>query len=922
MKEEANILTRYLNPRRFKNSDDNYREIYHLIRIDHDFLENEQDPNSENVTKEIKNSLPATYGDNGLNAYKRINTNLPLVVTHNSTSVKCFFKREENDSTTYLSLENALLDNTNESHYLPYTNLTFIPINLGASYYYHIKQEQLYILISVFPEAIIIGQKFLDYNPKHLGGLTDGDYTLNYKDSFGFTNSFMDKIISTPFYWGHDDKYRTVNVTLNNQIGKVHWFPKIRKESGKVVLYYEYDNARNDFNVPMAENGFLEAAIRLEFNYTRGFLAFMVLTYFINNISPLDVLEEDVGFRRSDFFKKYIEIVAESLQNSVFTTIYDTISTLYYVPDEFFVQKQALFSNNSYSEFLGEDFLWSAIKRVLRIPLSNFGPNVEDITMGLFETLLFIQDYKGYKNHKDKNDYILNELLTRKYNHESYLIAFYNRMHTYNFVNYNYFIYKIWRNSSYVNPEHPIFKNTSYFTKLTDLKEEEKKKAPIMLTYKSNKLLGFYTSNIDAEFNDDENIAFTPDESSWDEIYDFFFNDNGNFIKSWVEGNWKITYHPLHPIYLPNPTEESAIRVQKISPALLIKASEDKAFWSNVGTAVSYTFDVLTTLSGFTNLAKFRHLGRIADAAGYIKNGVRLKNTFYVYKAAKGTLATIEISSGTINILLRITGLEDTPFGQALTNFLFWMEMLTLSVDLYDAIEEGLRGSAKVLTEVNNSEILSKKLDEFIEAKLIDESDKARIVDEIKEIAESASDYSTILATKVDISRDIAPKTIKGFEQSKKLEKFEHGLAFNLKTKYKAEHTSNLPNEIKWPDSIIKNIEGCIVTHNHPKGGGLSIEDLFFFISNRLVEIRAVGPDGSVFSLRNGKIYDSVNDVRALDYANNGDVLDQKVFTLWMQYKAYLKTSVGDTTRIEKRIFNQLFDLIKDRVTYTHYINK
>jgi hypothetical protein len=731
---EVNILTSYLNPKKYTNQN-KFKEQYYLIRIDSDFLNNEQNPNSENVTKEVKSSLPTTFGGDGTDAYKLINTDLPLVVTQDGDEVNCYFKREEDGIITYLSLEDALLPNTNESHYLPYNELTFIDVELGASYYYHVTQEQLYILINVLPEIILLGQKFLNYNPKYLGGLKDGAYELDYKNAKGYTNSVSDQILGILEQGGSAHKLRVVNVSLYPQAGKVYWYPKIIYTNGKITLHYEYHKILNDhFDIPIGEDGKFQPAIKLEFDYVEGFLAFMVLTYFLNGVSPLDVWEGS-GFRKKDFFKQYVEIIVKYLKLNE-DHIYGVLTILYYVPQDFFVRKQTLFSNNSYAEFLGEEFIWSAIQSVLKVPVSNFTVNVEDITVKLLRILIFIQGHKGYKNPKDKNDYILNELLRRRFQNQSYLIAFYDRMDTSNFVSYNYLIYKIWRNSSYVSPKHPVFENTSYVTKFTDVEEKDKKSAPLMLPYKSNKVVGFYTSNIDTEFTDTENIIFTPDSSILDDAFEFFYGEErSRGVTAWIEGNWKITYHPLHPIYLPNPTEKSAIKVQRVSPALLIKASEDKAFWSNVGTTVSYTFDALTTLSGIGNLAKFRHLARIADAAGYLKNGIKLKNSFYVYKAATGTLATVEISSGTINILLRITGLEDTPFGKALTNFLFWMEMLTLSVDLYDAIEDGLRASAKILTEPKQSSILSNKLDEFIKARFIDEADKARILDEVEEIA-------------------------------------------------------------------------------------------------------------------------------------------------------------------------------------------
>jgi len=532
-------------------------------------------------------------------------------------------------------------------------------------------------------------------------------------------------------------KKRIVNVNLYPQAGKVYWYPRVIMEHGKITLYYEYHKILNDhFEIPFTD-GRLQPAIKLVFNYIEGFLAFMQLTYFTNGVSLLD-LWEGSGFRKKDFFADYVEIILEYLKLNE-DHIYGILTILYYVPTDFFIKEQKLFKKKGTdTTILGEEFIWSCIDNVLKIPISNYTINVEDITLKLFEILRLIQAHKGYKD-EEKNDHILNELLRRRFKGQSYLLAFYDRMNTSNFERYNYLIYKIWRNSSYINPEKSIYKETTYLTKLTDIEKKDKQKPPRMLAYETDKVIGFYTSDINTEFDEKENIVFTPDASWLDDGFRLIYGkEKARGITALIEGNWEITYHPLYPIFLPNPSDKSAIQVQKISPALLIKASEDKAFWSNVGTTVSYTFDILTTLSGVGNLAKFRHLARIADAAGYIKNGIRLKNTFYVYKAAKGTLAAVEISSGTINILLRITGLDETAFGQALTNFLFWMEMLTLSVDLTDAISGGLKTNAKILSTVE-SDKLNKILDDLVAAKQIDEADKARVLQELNNIS---ADYA------------------------------------------------------------------------------------------------------------------------------------------------------------------------------------
>ncbi|WP_046754933.1 toxin glutamine deamidase domain-containing protein [Kordia jejudonensis] len=731
-----NLLTTYLNPKKY-DAYSRHKDTHYLIRIDSDFLDEEQFSFSKNVTKIIRKGSPVAEDLGG--GFLPINIQYPLVVTRNGDEVDYYFKRIRNGETTYISLEHVLIPNTSsdESYFLPYDNLTFIPIELQHLHYYHVEQQKIYSVEIALPEIKIFGHKTLDYNPKDLGGLTNGEYQLDYKNASGYRNTPIEVMLGELLLEQSKEEYkkRIINLSLYKEAGEIYWYPKIIKEQGKITLYYEYHKLLNDhFEIPIT-NGRFQPAIKLTFNHLEGFLAFMELTYFRNGVSPLDIWE-GTNFRKRDCFKKYVEIVTEELEirtNNIKSkfSIVGILVIIYYIPLDFFIKEQNLFRDKKNRNILlGERFIWFAIDSVIKFPITNITVNVEDITIKLFEILQLIQQHKNIENN-EKNDYLLDKLLSKTYEGRSYLITFYHKMNTNNFVRYNYFIYKIWRKSSYFKRDHEVYKNTSYYTKIT--KKEEKKEPWKMLPYKSNKIIGFHTSNTDVVFDENDNIVFTPDIHWSDELYGAFFPESADDVTALIEGNWQLTYHPLYPVSLPNPTDKDAIKLQKISPALLIKASEDKAFWNNVGTTVSYTFDILTSLSGFGNLAKFRHLARIADAADIIKNGIRLKNTFYVYKAAKGVAAAIEISSGTINILLKITGLEDTEFGRALTNFLFWLEMLTLSVDLTDAISGGLKINAKIISK--ESDLLAKKLDEFVAAKQIDEADKARILDEISEIA-------------------------------------------------------------------------------------------------------------------------------------------------------------------------------------------
>ena len=252
--------------------------------------------------------------------------------------------------------------------------------------------------------------------------------------------------------------------------------------------------------------------------------------------------------------------------------------------------------------------------------------------------------------------------------------------------------------------------------------------------------------------------------------------------------------------------------------------------------------------------------------------------------------------------------------------------MLSLGGELTIAIRNGLKRSAVRLVEKEEDLVrLEKQLDEALveengTRRKLNESEKASIKREIGKLVREGSDYSSKLAIRVNKALDKSPEDIKKYEDLFKTKEFEWGGAYNKRTKYKDYHTSNLPDQIIWPNRIIENLEGCIVTHNHPNGSGLSIADLKFFLSNKLTEIRAVRPDGSVFSLKNGKIL-SVDSVNFINYEDDLDLILKRIKMIEKDYTMMYKFSIDNTEKIDAKMFNEIFDLIKDKVTYTHYVH-
>ena len=91
----------------------------------------------------------------------------------------------------------------------------------------------------------------------------------------------------------------------------------------------------------------------------------------------------------------------------------------------------------------------------------------------------------------------------------------------------------------------------------------------------------------------------------------------------------------------------------------------------------------------------------------------------------------------------------------------------------------------------------------------------------------------------------------------------------------------------------------AIVTHNHPRGFDLSITDILMLLRNNLAEVRAVTPNGDIFSMKftgrmrdKEKIIKKIEEIQA-DFTKKGGSLEDE--------------------------FEQVYKVIKNDVEYIHY---
>ena len=144
---------------------------------------------------------------------------------------------------------------------------------------------------------------------------------------------------------------------------------------------------------------------------------------------------------------------------------------------------------------------------------------------------------------------------------------------------------------------------------------------------------------------------------------------------------------------------------------------------------------MVTTLSGVGNIVKFRHLANVAKVASRFSKYQKASKFASTISKIRLAAGAIEISSGSLNILLKLTELRETPFGQALTEYLFYLELLSLSGELTLAIHNGLRKSARKLVEKpEDAAKLEKQLDNLVEEGQVTRRDADEVIKELRRV--------------------------------------------------------------------------------------------------------------------------------------------------------------------------------------------
>jgi len=640
-----------------------------------------------------------------------------VYISQTGSNIVYYKQQEVADGNGGVQVEYRNINDITDWEVLDDTNFIAVQLNEGkANYYYSYDIERIVVLpdlpdVYIYPDVFAYDADKVDI----------GEHQFDYKDHEGYTNSLGDRFLREAFDVNPRDseKKRKVQVSKASQNAKVFLYPQLKYKLMDNSNEYRY-SLRYVYIIPgekrYDKNKQYASAIVVRFTYIGALLEFLNQTIFY--IEYLE-LSGNKGIKKVfvDTYSKFIDNEISGKRND----INGLLELFHYTPKIFL-------------ETVNKSTLWDVVGTALQSSLTNVGLNKEDIVLKVLRTIATLERTPTI---------FLSELLAKKNGKESYFYGLFNKMNTDNFVAYTNFIKEIWLKSKFSNPEYKVF----------NAKKDKKEvfDGPIVLPYTSDKTLGIYHSNTDIGWIDNYSKFEVKLETGK-------IKRTGR--RTYEDVTIDYTYHPFQPIGIKNVDQQKTeLKLEHFIPAFYLKAVEEKKAVANTFTSIEYGVDVITTISGVGNLLKLRHLTKVSKLGKVISS-------------FKKGAAIIEITSGTTNALLKLTGIADTELGNALSEYLFYLEMLSLSVDVTDWIRKGLKKSATNVLE--HSDDLNKHLDELVEKGEMTPTQKTKVLDELAEVSEKNRNTG-----KFTINNE-GEITLKKFNKISDRVKKEYGVSMHL----------------------------------------------------------------------------------------------------------------------------------------------
>lgn len=266
-------------------------------------------------------------------------------------------------------------------------------------------------------------------------------------------------------------------------------------------------------------------------------------------------------------------------------------------------------------------------------------------------------------------------------------------------------------------------------------------------------------------------------------------------------------------------------------------------------------------------------------------------------------MSVVEVTSGGVGAMLNFVNEcddsgnegEEKSFCQHLREYLLILDLASLTGD---GIVEGLlRKKAK------EALVASKKVPKESEGEFYED-----VIKHLNSVADGA--YRSKNAKKVSKLLDDAPNILKEWEARIKLHKHEHAYFWKDGKGLLKPITSGSKESVTFSLDQLRRMRGAIVTHNHPLSSSLSPADIKLFLEYSFKEIRAIGKDGTVFSM---KLKKKMNAKFKKALIEKTEEYIEEVFIKGKGIK--------DEATLQQLEAEELIKKLGDNVEYIHYVD-
>ncbi len=531
-----------------------------------------------------------------------------------------------------------------------------VPDEMMDQAVFYLPYEELYFFEIGLPVIDLSPQFYYDH--QHVANINVGWSDLQYVDYMGSTDNLVEdfyKSLKNNYRARYDDRDRHVHVNLSRDAGTVRLYPIVKNDGRCHNILFNYTAFPRMAYPSIMGKLPEETAIMIRCKTVIGMIEVLNQTVF-----TLEDYERGLSSNKK-FMLEYHHCVSSQLKYAMDNKLDDLLfKLLWHLPGSYLNAE------------LNDIVLWNFIDARLQNGLIDYlGENEEEITIKLIDVLIAGQGFKAMM------DFLMESRKGKLPTRLQEMIA------TFDGDNFDRFIKVIWDGwSSYLESE--AGKSLLLYSE-TGIS---------LLPYEQDNVIGFTTINADIEFPNGEDlikIIFEPEALG----YDVSTTDD-DLVPTDIVSEEDLTscYHPFEPVAFlnsnnPEFTFGKKNGVATILPAFILYGADERADVDDWKTAGEYALDIATLATGVGNVYRFRHLLKLSK----LQQVVRIGKAARVARAAFVNL--IEISSGSLSLMIKLAELENEPWARDLQEVLFWLEVASLGVEISDAVAKKLRASGK-----------------------------------------------------------------------------------------------------------------------------------------------------------------------------------------------------------------------------------